>query len=157
METDVYVQASETYFGRSPCRIKTLLGSCVAVTVWHPALHIGGLCHYLLANREGAKVQKTDTSNYKYGENALAFLTQKMQAHAAMKEYKLGLFGGANMYKSKASPSIGEKNIMLAKKWGADNGVNFEQVDILENVCRTIVLDLDIGEVQLKRYRQESN
>ncbi|WP_286269760.1 chemotaxis protein CheD [Thalassotalea hakodatensis] len=156
MQNEINIQAGETYFGSSPCKIKTLLGSCVAVTVWHQRLKIGGMCHYLIAHPEGLTEYQPHIASYKYGEDALEFLSQKMRAHANMNEYKLALYGGANMYTRKASPSIGDKNVSLAKQWIKKNKLTVEEEDVLENICRTITLDLDTGEVYLRRYQQES-
>ena len=38
-------------FGNSELKLKTLLGSCVAITLWHPDKKIGGMCHYMLPGR----------------------------------------------------------------------------------------------------------
>ena len=52
---DLVLQPGEWFFGQSPNRISTLLGSCVAVTVWHPILRCGGLCHSDLCSLPGLK------------------------------------------------------------------------------------------------------
>ncbi len=48
---EVFLQPGELYFGDGRTRVRTLLGSCVAIAVWHPRLRIGGLCHYMLPSR----------------------------------------------------------------------------------------------------------
>jgi chemotaxis protein CheD len=48
----VFLHPGEFYFGGGPTRIATLLGSCVSITVWHPRLLVGGMCHYMLPNRQ---------------------------------------------------------------------------------------------------------
>lgn len=45
---EIFLQPGEFYFGDEKTRIRTLLGSCVAITMWHPKLNIGGMCHYML-------------------------------------------------------------------------------------------------------------
>ena len=49
---EIFLQPGEFYFGDAATRIRTLLGSCVAITLWHPARMIGGMCHYMLPNRQ---------------------------------------------------------------------------------------------------------
>lgn len=44
----VTLQPGEFHFGGANTRIQTLLGSCVAITLWHPIRRIGGMCHYML-------------------------------------------------------------------------------------------------------------
>ena len=48
---EIFLQPGEFYFGEGKTRIRTLLGSCVAITLWHPRLHIGGMSHYMLPSR----------------------------------------------------------------------------------------------------------
>ena len=48
----VFLHPGECYFGGGPTRIATLLGSCVSITVWHPRLLVGGMCHYMLPSRQ---------------------------------------------------------------------------------------------------------
>jgi len=42
----------ELHFGGEVQSLKTLLGSCVALTLWHPKRRIGGMCHFLLPSRQ---------------------------------------------------------------------------------------------------------
>ena len=42
----------ELWSGRGAASVRTLLGSCVALTLWHPRLRVGGMCHYLLPRRQ---------------------------------------------------------------------------------------------------------
>jgi chemotaxis protein CheD len=153
MNTDINLQAGEAYFGKAPKRIKTLLGSCVAVTVWHSELKLGGLCHYLISERKD-NTNSTKSGDYKYGKQALAFLKQQMVCNADLKEYEVGIYGGSNMYNSESSSTIGEKNVSYAHQWLKQLGLNAKNEDVLGEVCRTLILDLSTGDVHLKRYQQ---
>jgi chemotaxis protein CheD len=48
---EIFLKQGEVYFGDRDTRIRTVLGSCVAITMWHPDLLIGGMCHYMLPSR----------------------------------------------------------------------------------------------------------
>ena len=52
---EIFLQPGEFYFGEGKTRVRTLLGSCVAITLWHPRLHLGGMSHYVLPNRQHRK------------------------------------------------------------------------------------------------------
>ena len=52
---EIFIRPGEFYFGDGNTRIRTILGSCVAVTLWHPERHIGGMCHYMLPRRPRRK------------------------------------------------------------------------------------------------------
>lgn len=44
--------AGQLYFGTQAGTVRTLLGSCVALVLWHPQRRIGAMCHYLLPGRQ---------------------------------------------------------------------------------------------------------
>ena len=44
----MHLQPGELIFGRGRGTIQTLLGSCVAVTLWHPQRRLSGMCHFVL-------------------------------------------------------------------------------------------------------------
>jgi len=48
---EIYLQPGEYFWGGENNRVKTLLGSCVAICIWHPKLKIGGMSHCLLPSR----------------------------------------------------------------------------------------------------------
>ncbi len=47
----VFLHPGEFHFADGETHIHTLLGSCVAITLWHPYLRIGGMCHFVLPER----------------------------------------------------------------------------------------------------------
>lgn len=93
---EIFLQPGGFHFGGRNTRIRTLLGSCVAITLWHPRLHIGGMCHYMLARRAARHSQALDG---RYGEDALAlFLREIAAAGTRAAEYQVKLFGGGRMF-----------------------------------------------------------
>lgn len=134
-------------------QLKTILGSCVAVTIWHAQSRVAGMCHYLLAQEsEHTKVSQI-MQKYRYGEEALDYLLKKMMLLHPLNEYELALFGGSNMYPSLSSPSIGEINVNFAKKWAKENNLVFSQEDTLGSHGRSVTLDLSTGMITLNKYR----
>lgn len=51
MAREVILQPGELFFGKEDVVVKTLLGSCIAITLWHPEQKQGGMCHYMLPTR----------------------------------------------------------------------------------------------------------
>src|SRR5437867_13268763 len=93
---EIFLQPGEWYFGDADTRIRTLLGSCVAITIWHPRRCLGGMCHYLLPTRNPARI---DTLDGRYGDEALLLLLQEVTRHnTILEEYTVKLFGGGNMF-----------------------------------------------------------
>ncbi|MGI9213007.1 MAG: chemotaxis protein CheD, partial [Methylococcaceae bacterium] len=48
---EIFLQPGEYYFSDRDTRIRTVLGSCVAITFWHPGILVGGMCHFMLPTR----------------------------------------------------------------------------------------------------------
>lgn len=93
---DIFLQPGEFYFGDRDTRIRTTLGSCVSITLWHPRLLIGGMCHYMLASNPQ---RKTGQLNGKYGEDAiLMFFQEALRQNTHPKDYVVKIFGGGNMF-----------------------------------------------------------
>lgn len=94
---EVFLQPGEYHFGDRNTRIRTLLGSCVSVVIWHPLLLIGGMCHFLLPQRSGR--HSGSTLDGRYADEALQLLLQAASAAGTRaEEYQAKLFGGGNMF-----------------------------------------------------------
>jgi len=154
----INLQPGEVYFSQplkddTRIKLKTILGSCVAITIWHTESKTAGMCHYLLA-QEACKTKATHViQKYRYGEDALEYLLRKMALLHPLDEYDLALFGGSNMYPSLTQPSIGETNVKFAQAWAKRNKLTFNQQDILGNNGRSLVLSLSTGAISIKTYK----
>lgn len=129
-------------FAAAPDRLYTLLGSCLAITAWHPQRLLGGMCHFLLP-----KPMRPSPPDGRYGSDAFALLCQLMQQHASHpEEYRYHLYGGSDISSVQISkPSIGSRNISIAQQLllNASLSVSFE--DIGGHHARSIELDLTTG------------
>ncbi len=156
------IHPGEWYFGVEYERLHTVLGSCVALTVWHPALKIGGLCHYLLAIEPSKKNNPVVTresvqrraivGDCRYASNALEQMKRSMQAYADMNEFQLGIFGGGDMFAYSTPTSIGFDNIAYARQWLMREKLKPLHVDVGGSISRSLMLVLPTGEIQLKHY-----
>lgn len=70
---DRFLNPGEIFFGGSGFRVRTLLGSCVSIVLWHPNRHLGGMCHYLLPTPSDIHSEKS----HKYGIDAVPFFSLK--------------------------------------------------------------------------------
>ncbi len=92
--TTIVLMPGEIYFGPQKVKLKTLLGSCVAVALWHPQKQLGGMCHFVLPSRHGGT-----QLDARYADEAMQLFTHEMALHKTRpKEYQAWLFGGANMF-----------------------------------------------------------
>lgn len=101
---EIFLQPGDFYFGDQDTRIRTLLGSCVSITCWHPKKKIGGMCHYMLPTR-GDKRQGAALDG-RYADEAMElFLNEIRAANTRPAEYQIKLFGAGNMF-----PKAGDHN-----------------------------------------------
>ena len=148
---DVSLMPGQLHFSGHAASIKTLLGSCVALTLWHPKRGFGGMCHFLLPTRTRTPSDKPDG---RYGDEALDMLLQHMrQARTDPSEYHAHLYGGADTMPEGTGLkfNVGERNIEIGWQFVDRWGLQLQGVDVGEDVPRTAKLVLATGEVEMRR------
>ena len=101
----------QMHFGAQVGGLRTLLGSCVAVTIWHPKRKLGGMCHFLLPSRPR---KAGDALDGRYGDEALEAMVELLRkAGTSPSEYQAHLCGGADTMPEGTSLkfNVGERNI----------------------------------------------
>jgi len=138
------------HFGQG-AMLRTLLGSCVAITLWHPAKKWGGMCHFLLpsrSNRGGAALDG------RYGDEAIEMLVQSIKRTGTKpSDYLAHLYGGADTMPDGMNVkfNVGQRNIEQGWALIDQHGFQLQDVDVGDNVPRTVSLDLPSGKVEVKR------
>ncbi|WDE06429.1 chemotaxis protein CheD [Thalassomonas viridans] len=100
LDNKVVLLPGDFYFGarQEYQYIQTLLGSCVALTFWHPADKNGGMCHFVIpkdVNREPQEPGFSGSLNGRYGDQAIKLFQQHIAACGGdIQEYRLGIYGG---------------------------------------------------------------
>lgn len=141
----------QMHFGGPAATLRTLLGSCVAVTLWHPVRRIGGMCHYLLPTRAR---RAADPADGRYGDEAIEAMVQLLrQARTEPKEYHAHLYGGADTMPEGTNLmfNVGERNIEQGWSLIDKYGFQLQGVDVGEDVPRSLTLTLATGEVEMRR------
>jgi chemotaxis protein CheD len=101
--------------------IETVLGSCVAVTMFNARLRIGGMCHAMLARpAETCAAEEMAKSPFKYVCYALPAMVEAFRrAGVTAFEIEVKLFGGGNVLPvaddGRAAVAIGPANIRMAR------------------------------------------
>lgn len=160
------IHPGEWYFGVEYERLHTVLGSCIALTAWHPRLKVGGMCHYLLAKEPVKKndsvaqsivsAQRTLVGDCRYATHALTQMKQSMQAFASMDEFQLGIFGGGDMFAYSTVTSIGHDNIVFARQWLMREKLKPLHVEVGGSISRSLMLVIPTGDIQLKQYEMNT-
>jgi chemotaxis protein CheD len=140
----------ELYFGQRHL-LKTLLGSCVAITLWHPQRQFGGMCHYLLPHRTRRPEEKLDG---RYGDEAVTTLVSALErAGTKSSDYICHLYGGADTLSGATQTkfNVGERNIEQAWTLIDRYGFQIDGIDVGDDVPRHVSIDLRTGLVDVRR------
>jgi len=114
---DIFLQPGDFFVGDGNYRVRTLLGSCVSVTLWHGQKRIGAMSHYLLSERPNGAT----CLDSRYGADALQMMLDELaRMRVAAAECKAKIFGGGDMFPS------GPRDRLL--RVGFDNGETARQL-----------------------------
>lgn len=95
-----------------PSLVTSVLGSCVAVTIFSPLRHIGAICHAMLPDSGGRN------DDLRYVDSAVRHIYQKMRASGAS-DLVVKLFGGAQVLDvgsyTPEKLTVGEQNVLQAE------------------------------------------
>lgn len=147
----VTLMPGQMHFGANPASLRTLLGSCLAVTLWHPGRKLGGMCHFLLPTRTR---NEQDDLDGRYGDEALEAMVKQLRAAGTVpKDYQAHLYGGADTMPEGTALkfNVGERNIEQGFNLVDRYGFQIEGVDVGEDVPRTVLLTLATGLVEMRR------
>nr|WP_295079769.1 chemotaxis protein CheD [uncultured Roseateles sp.] len=146
----LHLMPGQWHFGQG-LQLRTLLGSCVAITLWHPSKRIGGMCHFLLPSRSSRGQSPLDG---RYGDEAVELLLQSIkQSGTQPRDYLAHLYGGADTMPDGVNVkfNVGQRNIERGWALIDEHGFQLQDVDVGDFVPRTVTLDLPSGKVEIKR------
>ena len=148
---DVFLHPGEYAFGEERTRIRTLLGSCVAITFWHPDLKVGAMCHYLLPSRPSVKAGlEGNYADEVIRSIASGFRDRGLQAEA----FQVKMFGGSNMFPDLSLDevlSVGSKNIYMGERILAECGFAIFKSDLAGQAQRMVIFELWSGDVWVRQ------
>jgi chemotaxis protein CheD len=154
---DCYLKPGDFHLALTPTLIKTVLGSCITVTMYSSRAGIGAACHALLPACRGEAMscrQVKCPAKSRYVECIIPeMILQFQEQGVVMNELEIKLFGGADIMK--ASPAdhqwVGKTNVQMAKTVLARVGMTIKSSDIGGTVGRKLIFDTGTGDVWIKR------
>jgi chemotaxis protein CheD len=140
---EIFLQPGDWYFSDADNRLRTLLGSCVAITLWHPQRFLGGMCHFLLPTRNQAGAIELGG---RYGDEALFLLLREARAAGCRpRDFDWKVFGGASMDSCQTRDPevghVGRRNVRMALELLSELGITPQSVDVGGRAPRSIMLD----------------
>lgn len=146
--TEVFLQPGEIAAGGATWVFKTLLGSCVSVTLWHPGRRIGAMSHFLLPSR--GKMLDTELDG-RYADEAVPLMCQALaRLGVSPSECQAKIFGGARMFVSdmpRHAACVGLRNGEIARTLLKARGISVVAEDLFGTGHRTLVFDVGNGDV----------
>lgn len=157
--TEIFLRPGELYVGNQEVLIKTLLGSCVSITLWHPKLKIGGMCHYLLAQRKSAADSQGMLSGRYADEAVLLMLHGLLRSGCHVRELQAKLIGGATVLSSiereMQVSDVPMDNIAAARRLAKQLGLNVLAEDFGGSGARLVLFDVDSGDVWVRQSNEK--
>lgn len=155
---DVFLQPGEYFVGDDHYRIRTLLGSCVSITLWHPGLRIGAMSHFLLARRPSRPAFELDG---RYGDEAMCLMLRKLErAGVAPAECHGKIFGGGDMFPRQVRSTginVGQRNGETARDLLHAHGISIVSESLFGVGHRQIIFDIGSGNVWSRQVTPSDN
>lgn len=150
---NIILHPGECRTADASCRITTLLGSCVSITLWHPGLRIGAMSHFLLASRNRRHIGKLDG---RYGDEAVLIMLEQLVQHRVIpEECEAKIFGGGNMFPDRYGPGVtqvGRRNGDAARLMLKGLGFHITSEHLFGVGHRKIVFDIASGIVWSRQH-----
>jgi chemotaxis protein CheD len=148
-QIDVYLQPGDHFVADAGFRIRTLLGSCVSITLWHPATCMGGMSHFLLPSR-GGTVSPAEFDG-RYGDEALQLMLRDFaRAGVPASRCQGKIFGGGNMFPEhtrEGAMHVGQRNGEAARLLLRAAGIPIVSESLFGHGHRQIIFDVGCGDV----------
>jgi chemotaxis protein CheD len=136
-----------------PALLVTILGSCVAATMFHRRLGLGAMCHGMLpeSDTDGGR------ERFRYVSDAIRHMAEQFRAAGAKpQEIEVKLFGGADVLQGDdrrgCSPAtVGARNVQAALEALEAEGLTVRASELRGCNGRKILFNTETGDVFLKR------
>lgn len=151
----LYLQPGQVYIGTQPTAVTTVLGSCVAVTLRHPASGLSAICHALqpvcpLDDCSGQCPDRGRFARCVVMYMAARFADRRIATH----QVEAKIFGGGVLIGNSGPTPVGRLNIEAACLALQQCGLSLSAVEVGGQWGRKIVFDTHSGAVWVKRLNR---
>ncbi len=148
---NIYLKPGEVLVSRTPVLVSTVLGSCVAVTMFSASRGLGAICHAMLPENGG---RETDL---RYVDTALQHIYAKLLEYGAGADLVVKLFGGAQVLNVGVmlpqKQTVGCQNVVMAEAVLASLGMAVTTRDTGGNRGRKLFFCTRSGDVFVRHMR----
>lgn len=152
---EVFLNAGDFYFhrpgvGTQPTVVlRTLLGSCVSIVLWHPEKKMGGMSHAVLPTRSQSYSELD--GNHCPGSMQL-FLRELQRTDTHPGQYHAYVLGGARMSLGQLNAqrtSVGDRNVECCREMLSSAGFSIRKEHIGLTGPRRVEFNLGTGCVEV--------
>lgn len=154
-QIEVFLQPGEFFVGDAEHRIRTLLGSCVSMTLWSPGQRVGAMSHFLLAQRGRAR-RGDEGLDGRYGDEALQLMLEQLaRLDVRPADCQAKIFGGGEMFPGQPTRSIGigRRNGEAARDLLLRQGIEVVSESLFGAGHRQIMFEVGSGHVWARQIR----
>jgi chemotaxis protein CheD len=141
-----FVGMGEAAIAQQSGRLMAVLGSCVGVTLYHPRLQLGMLCHVVLPEFYNPTDQPS-----KFADSAIPWMVGKMSERGALPSQLVAkIVGGACMFSQAGPMQIGGENIRAVLEALESVPIPVIARDVGGNCGRRICFDVATGDIAIE-------
>jgi chemotaxis protein CheD len=138
-----YLMPGHLFAAREPTSVTTIVGSCVAISLWEPSLCMGGVNHYVLPRCPDRAIPSG-----RFGDTALELLLGKLAELGAPRRSLLArIVGGActiSAFRERES-NLGRQNVEIGIALLREAGIRVIQEDTGGSQGRKLIFRTDNG------------
>jgi chemotaxis protein CheD len=159
-EPEIYLKPGDYYLGHQPVLVHTVLGSCVAVSMFHRPSRLAALCHAVQPDCGLAGVCKNRCAHpTRYVTCMISAMIRTFGARQIRPaDIEVKLFGGATMIGfpdgRQRQLAVGTMNMAAARKIAQAHGLHLQAADVGGALGRKIIFDTRAGVVWVKRMHK---
>ncbi len=153
----VHLSPGEILITREPAEVATVLGSCVAVTMFHRESLLSAMCHVMLAQpRPTEHLREDDALRFRYASHAMPqMIVAYRRAGVSLQAVEVKLFGGANVINrvpaARPVDGIGAANLAAVRLLLERAKLGLTAENTGGHHGRKIIFNTETGAVLLKR------
>lgn len=156
----VFLRPGQYFVGDERHQVRTVLGSCVSITLWHPHRRVGAMSHFLLSHN--AARDAGPLLDARYGEGALRLMLRELtQQGVDPAGCGAKIFGGGNMFPEQSRGSgaieVGRRNGEAARALLMQAGIPVLSESLFGEGHRQIIFDIATGDVWSRQLRPVSH
>lgn len=154
---DIFLMPGDYFVGDERYRVRTLLGSCVSITLWHPGLRIGAMSHFLLPGHGRRKIERPADKPGMYGADAMRLLLEGMERLGVpLIQCQGKIFGGGAMFPHNDKVrDIGMQNGDYARSMLQQQGIHVVSESLFGEGHRQLIFTIRSGEVLSRQVPPE--